>query len=299
MTTSDSPRVLLDVDGRSVCARLRQPRNPDASAAPIVLVAGGAGQGTEEAWGPELERRLAQVGPVLTYDRAGSGRSDGPQHSSVAGMAEELEQVLQAVGLHEPVILVGWSLGGHVVQGYALRYPDRVAGVVFVDPTPTEPPPRTRAVQLQLALVKPQMRFLALAARAGAFAGKLGERMATLMGGPDATAQTTALALRLLRSPGALEALATVMGRVPRYSTELEKALESGALPDVPAAVITAGKRGGVPEEYVANIRASHERLTARFSQGRLVRAERASHQVPFDDPEIIVETINSIAACR
>ena len=299
MNASDAPRVLVDVDGRAVCAQLRRPRRGDGSATPVLLVAGGAGQGTEGAWGPALEHRLTEERPVLTYDRSGSGRSDGPQHGTVAGMAEELEQVRSAMEVQEPAILVGWSLGGHVAQGYALRYPDKVAGLVFVDPTPIEPPPKTAAVQVQLAITRPLMAVVALASRAGAFSGRLGERLASALAGADATPETIALMQRLVQSPVALKAQVRLMSLVPRYSAELTEALTTGALPDVPATVITAGKRGGFPEEYVTNIRDSHERLVSRFPRGRHVTADRATHQVPFDDPETVVVAVRSLAEAR
>jgi pimeloyl-ACP methyl ester carboxylesterase len=287
--------VLVDVDGRAVCARLRRPR--DGSGVPVVLVAGGAGRGTDDAWGPVLEETLARIEPVLTYDRSGSGRSDGPQHGTVAGQAEELEQVRRAVGLDGPVIVVGWSLGGHVALGYALRHPEAVAGLVFVDPTPTEPLPQTAALRVRMAVAGPQMRLFSLASRAGAFSGTVGERLARQMAGSDAGPESVAFARRLLQSPDALAELATVVGRVPRYSSELRDALATTALPDVPAVVISADRRGGVTDEAAALVRASHEGLARRFPQGDLVIAEQATHQVPFDDPDVIVDAVRSMAA--
>lgn len=288
--------MLLDLDGRTVCAQLRRPRGGDGSATPVLLVAGGAGQGTEGVWGSVLEQRLTEGRPVLTYDRSGSGRSDGPQHGTVAGMAEELEQVRSAMDVDEPAILVGWSLGGHVAQGYALRYPDKVAGLVFVDPTPIEPPPKTAAVQAQLAITRPLMAIVALASRAGVFSGRLGERLASRLAGADAMPETTALMQRLVQSPAALKAQVKLMSLAPRYSAELTEALAAGPLPDVPAIVITAGKRGGFPEEYVTNIRNSHEGLVSRFPRGRHVTADDATHQVPLDDPETVLEAVRSVA---
>lgn len=210
-------------------------------------------------------------------------------------MAEELDRVLRGVGLTGPVVLVGWSLGGHVVQGYALRHPENVAGLVFVDPTPVEPPPKTAALRIQLALTPPLMALVALVARAGVFSGGLGRRLATAMAGSGATSETIELVLRLLRSPTALRAQVALMGLVPRYSAELAGALARDTLPDVPATVITAGRRDRVPPDYVANIRASHEALAGRFPHGRLVTAERAGHEVPLDDPDVVVEAVRAV----
>jgi pimeloyl-ACP methyl ester carboxylesterase len=46
-----------------------------------------------------LEERLASFATVLTYDRAGSGRSDGPAYRHVAELADDLDAVIQAASL--------------------------------------------------------------------------------------------------------------------------------------------------------------------------------------------------------
>jgi pimeloyl-ACP methyl ester carboxylesterase len=49
-------------------------------------------------------------------------------------MAADLEAVLKAANLTPPYILVGHSLGGAIVQVFAHRYPNEIAGLVLVDP---------------------------------------------------------------------------------------------------------------------------------------------------------------------
>jgi pimeloyl-ACP methyl ester carboxylesterase len=116
---------LIDIGDRAVCVRVR------GSGPTVVLEAGGAGDGGEGTTGAYgvLEERLASFATVLTYDRAGSGRSDGPAHRHVAEMADDLHSVIQQMECAVPVVVVGWSIGGLVAEMFAVRHPDSVAGV--------------------------------------------------------------------------------------------------------------------------------------------------------------------------
>ena len=73
---------------------------------------------------------------VCAYDRAGIGLSDRrpPTGSTTLGdLADELSRLLEGAGIDEPVVLASHSLGGAIDQFFADRYPERVAGLVFID----------------------------------------------------------------------------------------------------------------------------------------------------------------------
>ncbi|MBN2818371.1 MAG: alpha/beta hydrolase, partial [Bacteroidales bacterium] len=53
-------------------------------------------------------------------------------------IANELHALLESAKLTPPYILVGHSMGGLHIQTYAMLYPEDIAGMVFVDPTPKE-----------------------------------------------------------------------------------------------------------------------------------------------------------------
>ncbi|GAB2836461.1 alpha/beta hydrolase [Actinocorallia aurea] len=69
------------------------------------------------------------------YDRAGLGWS-GPARGAVRSvevLGDELVALLDAAAVAEPVVLIGHSMGGIIARDVAVRYRDRVAGLLLVD----------------------------------------------------------------------------------------------------------------------------------------------------------------------
>jgi pimeloyl-ACP methyl ester carboxylesterase len=102
---------------------------------PVVVFEGG-GFSTLEAWG-DLPARLARETAVVAYDRAGRGRSewDG-QRPTLEHVTSRLRRILEVLNAPPPYIHVGHSFGGPLGLAFAREYPDELAGLVLVDPTP-------------------------------------------------------------------------------------------------------------------------------------------------------------------
>lgn len=79
---------------------------------------------------------VAKSAKVVVYTRAGSGKSDPrPEARTPERASLELDQLIEAAQLKPPFILVGHSYGGYLIRLFAARHPDKVAGMVFVDPS--------------------------------------------------------------------------------------------------------------------------------------------------------------------
>jgi pimeloyl-ACP methyl ester carboxylesterase len=131
MLSGQTDQQKLDVLG----TRLAVYRSGDGDPA-VVFVSGlGDPAAVWQTVTTQLERRTT----VLSYDRAGCGSSEDlreavrPRPSSWA--AEQLYHLLSAADLDRgPIVLVGHSVGGQIADAFAVRWPDRVAGLVLVDP---------------------------------------------------------------------------------------------------------------------------------------------------------------------
>jgi pimeloyl-ACP methyl ester carboxylesterase len=71
---------------------------------------------------------------VILYDLRGHGRSERtPERYTVHDGVADLCALLDALGVTEPVYLVGNSYGGIVAARMAVEAPDRVAGLVLIE----------------------------------------------------------------------------------------------------------------------------------------------------------------------
>jgi pimeloyl-ACP methyl ester carboxylesterase len=97
----------------------------------IVLDAGLGNDGL--IWG-RVQPALAKTTRVCSYDRAGFGWSDAlPPPRDADHIAAELHGLLAEAQVTGPIVLMGHSIAGIYMRDYATRYPENVAGLIFVD----------------------------------------------------------------------------------------------------------------------------------------------------------------------
>jgi pimeloyl-ACP methyl ester carboxylesterase len=247
-----------------------------------------------------VEERVARFTTVLSYDRAGFGWSrelgdgDGTARAAVADLAA----VLDASGLEGPYVLAGHSFGGLIVRIFQQRFPERVAGLVLVDPV----------VRADWRKMTPRLRRGVMLSRRGALLARMGVvglALKLLTGGsrriPRMLARVSAgkgagVADRLTREVSKMpkehwpaiaahwsearsfEAMARNLEMLPVSVSQLD---ESRTMGDLPLIVLSAGK--AVPE---------HEADARLSSRGESIVVEGSGHWMPLDAPDAVAEAI-------
>ena len=95
-----------------------------------------------EVWRAQIDH-LRRSRRVLAFDMRGHGRSPRAPGYTIASAVEDLEDVTARL---PKFWLIGHSLGGVMLTGFASRHPDRLLGLVYVDALgdTSDPPPQFR-----------------------------------------------------------------------------------------------------------------------------------------------------------
>jgi pimeloyl-ACP methyl ester carboxylesterase len=220
--------------------------------------------------------RVLDFARVCVYDRAGYGWSEPGRWPRTAGReAEELHAMLSNARVGGPLILAAHSFGGYIARIFASRYPESVRGIVLVDPSSEDEP---------VTVWNPDSGLLALIPPLGI------QRLKRLYHSYDAVPAELRDLPRGFQERY-LVASSIVQLRSERNEfdslAETEKQVRATAFPrDVPLTVITAG----------ASRRDVQARLADMSAKGRQVIADKSSHMVPVEQPELIVEAIRELA---
>src|SRR2546426_1828921 len=131
-STTATPGHLVDVGGRRLYVHCT------GSGSPTVVLVSGLAE-TSTYWGGWIAPAVAQNTTVCAYDRAGQGWSDPPASpQDGVAVATDLHTLLDRAQIPGPYVLVGHSTGGAYIRVFAARYPDQIAGMVFLDSQPNE-----------------------------------------------------------------------------------------------------------------------------------------------------------------
>jgi pimeloyl-ACP methyl ester carboxylesterase len=295
---------LIDVGGHRLHVACSGAGRP-----PVLLESGIAASSLSWA---AVQPAVSEFTRVCVYDRAGLAWSDAPScPRTFDRIVDELATVLSRVAHGERCILVGHSFGSFVVRGYAMRHPRAVAGLVLVDPAVEWLTPEpAHAYRLRRA------RRLSRVGAWLAYVGIPRACLALLIGGSPAAPQrfsrlfgnTVAQTLGRLVSevrklPPALYPLMQEFWSQPKcyramadHLLALERdgaAIGKIVTPaEIPTIVISSGNQP--PEQLDL-----HRLLANASHEGRHIIAARSAHWVQFDEPELVVEAVQTLVASR
>jgi pimeloyl-ACP methyl ester carboxylesterase len=248
-----------------------------------------------------LAPQLAEFTRVLVYDRAGYGESaPHPAPRTARQCAVELAELLEAGSLaQEKLILIGHSFGGLIVRLFAELRPQRVAGLILLDPIligewwPPTPASRRRwrrgvtAARLMAAVAATGL-LRPLLGKGGGVESVRHPRLKQLLGEiAKMPAWTWPLVRRHWSQPGSFRT-------VGRYFASLEASCEDGArwapIGDLPLTVISGA-------HLTPEMQAEHQRWASLSSHGRHLVATRGGHWVHLDAPELVVGVVRQHVA--
>lgn len=210
---------------------------------------------------------------VITPDQRGfGGTSRFEGQPSIAQMARDVDALLTALHITEPVVLGGLSMGGYVSLEFARQFPQRLRGLILAD---------TRAEADTPEGVENRNKMLPLAEAGGGAAviEKMLPNMLcknTLENHPDVVATVRSIAGA--QSPGGVsDAIKALRDRADAGPWLANIA--------VPTLVI-------VGEEDTLTPPAMAERLARDIADARLVRIPQAGHLSNLEQPETFNTTL-------
>jgi len=244
--------TLVRVDGFHLNFRIY------SGGSPTILLEAGGGMGLTE-WddiAPELVKKTGAT--VVSYDRAGFGKSDLPEQSSDMKVeAGWLWKSLKQLGFEKDIILVGHSYGGWMIRIEASENPDAVSGIVFIDPFSVE------FVDLMGIAYLDQHPM----------AGKL----------PFDTSQPEKLTKQeraMMRMVGD--------GLGPKVEIMRKTTVPKG----IPVFIIKSAIPTFPKEEEQKAWNQALDRMAASIEGSVLIVAEKSTHMIPFMQPDLVVDTV-------
>lgn len=266
-----APGEMHDVDGLRLHLIRSGPTLPDPRLPTIVIEAGA---GCAAVLYTRLQRMLAKRYVVVSHDRPGLGWSDfDDEPLDGVRQAGRLHALLGSAGIGGPLLFVGHSLGGLLIRAYAGRYPDQVAGMVFLDSSHPRQLDELGDVPLEGF---EQSRLALLAQRNGGPPAEEIAIFATWMADmPDVQAQAVAVTRP--------ESVAATILEVKGMRQLVRQVLDAGDLGDRPLAVLWAPAIDtpfpGHDLETLRRLWRGYQAELGRLStRGRVVAIDGADH---------------------
>jgi protein-S-isoprenylcysteine O-methyltransferase Ste14/pimeloyl-ACP methyl ester carboxylesterase len=277
-----APGMLVDVGGRRlhlVCIGEGEPT--------VIFEPSGWGIGSLSA--ERVRQRVSSRVRVCSYDRAGMGWSDpGPARMTTGDLARELAVLQDRAGLRAPFVLAGSSIGGLTIEMFARQYPERVAGLVFLDAASSQALPAItdRSGTLRLAATGSS-----LGAHLGLF--RLADPFHIPQDGDDGRR-----AAALTYGARAIDGLAALVQALPDSVAEFDKAPPLRG--DVPLVVLSASDHefldlpltSAVSKSFSATRIASHQALAKSSSRGTWALVPDSTHLIAESQPDVVAEVV-------
>jgi pimeloyl-ACP methyl ester carboxylesterase len=267
-----------------------------------------------------VQGRASQLSRTCSYDRAGLGFSDPAARDSTAeNSVDDLKNLLDAAGFKTPVVLVGHSAGGLYAMLFAALYPDRVGGLVLVDPKDPEvsnnlalsgqPPDVVAEGRRQIEMNFQMLRHCVdLAAKGTLTPSNTDPYCLMNEADPILKQELDRQHVRLQTKEAILSEMISlddpVEGKYSLDALQFRKAIGNrsfGKLPLILLRRANAQKHPALPQEVFeknqAVFLAGHERMAAYSSIGIVRPIPNSGHDIQLDQPEAVATAIQEVVA--
>jgi len=244
-----------------------------------------SGLGTPMGHWDKILDGVSELAPLITYDRPGIGESEPDNEMpTIKNISDKLIKILKYLDIEPPYILVGHSLGGAYVRGFAVYYPELLAGLVIIDPADfTETRLNRRKPFLDVGLTNEQVDTLFNKWALDDEANKN---------------KPTSKPKSVIEESEVLEQL---------RETDFKEITNSN-LPNIPVHILTGGRYDTPPRFRIKELndsllfRAKMKNRVERWTdvvqsvdKGMLLYSGDAGHFVHYDDPELLISSIRII----
>jgi pimeloyl-ACP methyl ester carboxylesterase len=247
---------------------------------PVVVFEAGMGF-SRNSWGAVIPG-VAEHATVIAYDRSGLGRSaPDAARRDLARLTDDLVDLLDHLGAG-PFVLVGHGWGGPIVRSAAARIPERIGGLVLVDPTDERCDvffsagyERQRRLARPVIKAMTRTRVLRLIVR----------RQSKAIPEPWGAARRA--------EEGTVASVGEHLAELEPSTVDLRALRERPIVwPEVPVTVISGGVAGFIDRGRREELVATHRTTARRLAQGRHVVADQSGHDVPLTEPGLIIDEI-------
>ena len=244
---------------------------------PVIVFESGFGTPMEH-WDTIL-KDVGMLAPTVAYDRPGIGDSQADeQMPTVRNVADRLRKILAILKVKPPYVLVGHSLGGVYVRGFAQYYPQELKGIVIIDPADfTETYDDIAQFMLDAGLEKNYVDSTMALRRTTAFQ-------------PDP------------KMPPSLQRELNVLFDLRR--SEFAE-FRNDKFPDLSLAFITSGRYDPMPNAKPIDKKLFNSKMKFRLHRwiqfvetvpkGRFLYSANAGHFIHRDDPELVLAGIKMV----
>jgi len=243
-----------------------------------------SGHGTPMGHWDKILEGVSAMAAVVTYDRPGIGESEpDDEMPTIKNVSDRLIRILNHLNLEPPYVLVGHSLGGAYVRGFAIYYPEMLAGLVIIDPADfSETRENRRLPWYDIGLDDYTIDTLIAKWERKAMENKHNDTR-----------------------PISVQEEGEVLADMRKTDF---KEISDSELPNIPVHILTGGRYDTPPRfrstefndslEFRAKMKHRVERWTdvvQSVDKGMLFYSSDAGHFVHYDDPELLISSIRIV----